>query len=190
VGEANCVGRGGKTRHQGTLVIAPKAERLRTRPLAAEPRLIVSGVSVKLRKNPIAPIGAMCRSIGQRRNFDVQCATPTAPTSPRTVPAMDWKVKGYSGWIPNATYSPTRPPDGGSGPYGRIRRHVRKTESTRAGEQHVIPGEKVSDAEIAKRRARALLKPKVGQKPADEGRDGANQADLIDLAGRPNPAKS
>jgi hypothetical protein len=78
------------------------------------------------------------------------------------------------------------------GHYGRIRRHVRKTESTRAGEQHVIPGaEKVSDAEIAKRRARALLKPKVGQKPADEGLfgDGANQADLIDLAGRPNPAK-
>ena len=63
------------------------------------------------------------------------------------------------------------------GHYGQIRRHVRKTESTRAGEQHVIPGaEKVSDAEIAKRRARALLKPKVGQKPADEGLfgDGAN----------------
>ena len=38
-----------------------------------------------------------------------------------------------------------------------------ETERTRAGEQHVIPGaEKVSGAEIAKRRARERLKPKVG----------------------------
>ena len=35
-----------------------------------------------------------------------------------------------------------------------------------AGEQHVIPGaEEVSDAEVAKRKAREPLKPKVGQKP-------------------------
>ena len=67
-----------------------------------------------------------------------------------------------------------------------------KTESTHAGQQRVIPGaEKVSDAEIAKRRAREPLKPKVGQKPADEGLfgDGATQTDIIDLAGRPKPAK-
>jgi hypothetical protein len=54
------------------------------------------------------------------------------------------------------------------------------------------PGaEKVSNAEIAKRRARSPLKPKVAQKPADEGLfgDGAYQTDLVDLAGRPNPAK-
>ncbi len=45
-----------------------------------------------------------------------------------------------------------------------------KTESTTAGEQHFIPGaEKVSDAEVAKRKAGEPLKPKVGQKPADEG---------------------
>ena len=63
-----------------------------------------------------------------------------------------------------------------------------KTESTAAGEQHVIPGaEKVSDAEVAKRKAGEPLKPKVRQKPANEGLfgDEANQTDLVDLAARP-----
>jgi hypothetical protein len=63
-----------------------------------------------------------------------------------------------------------------------------KAESTSAGEQHVIPGaEKISDAEVAKRKAAEPLKPKVGQKPADEGLFGdlAYQADLVDLAARP-----
>ena len=62
-----------------------------------------------------------------------------------------------------------------------------KIESTTAGEQHVIPGaEKVSDAEVAKRKAREPLKLKVEQKPADEGLfgDEANQTDLVDLAGK------
>ena len=62
-----------------------------------------------------------------------------------------------------------------------------KTESTIAGEQHVIPGaEKVSDAEIAKRKARDALKPKVAQKPADEGLfgDRAYQFDLADLVAK------
>jgi hypothetical protein len=62
-----------------------------------------------------------------------------------------------------------------------------KTESTAAGAQHVIPGaEKVSDA-VAKRKAREALKPKVRQKPADEGLfgDQANQTDLTDLAAKP-----
>ena len=37
----------------------------------------------------------------------------------------------------------------------------RKTESTTAGEQHVIPGaEKVSEAEVAKRKAGEPLTPK------------------------------
>jgi hypothetical protein len=61
-----------------------------------------------------------------------------------------------------------------------------------AGEQYVIPGaEKVSDAEVAKRKAREPLKPRVGQKPADEGLfgDWANQTDLVDLAGRSKAAK-
>ena len=65
-----------------------------------------------------------------------------------------------------------------------------KTESTAAGEQHVIPAaEKVSDAELAKRKAGEPLKPKVGQKPADEGLfgDEANRTDLVELAGRPRP---
>ena len=63
-----------------------------------------------------------------------------------------------------------------------------KTESTSAGEQHVIPGaEEVSDAEVAKRKAREPLKPKVGQKPADEGLfgDWADQTDFVDLAAKP-----
>jgi len=56
-----------------------------------------------------------------------------------------------------------------------------KTESTRAGEQHVIPGaEKVSDAEVAKRKAGEPLKPKVRQKPADEGLFG-DQANTLPL---------
>ena len=49
-----------------------------------------------------------------------------------------------------------------------------------------MPGaEKVSDAEVAKRKAVEPLKPKVGQKPADEGLfgDEANQTDFVDLAG-------
>ena len=63
-----------------------------------------------------------------------------------------------------------------------------ETESTSAGEQHVIPGaEKVSYAEVAKRKAREPLKPKAGQKPADEGLFGdlAYQTDLVDLAAKP-----
>jgi hypothetical protein len=63
-----------------------------------------------------------------------------------------------------------------------------KTESTTAGEQHVIPGaEKVSDAEIAKRKAKEPLRPKVGQKPADEGLFGgrAYPIDLVDIAAKP-----
>ena len=62
-----------------------------------------------------------------------------------------------------------------------------KTESTAAGEQHVIPGaEKVSDAEVAKRKAGQPLKPKLGQKPANEGLfgDEANQTDLVKLAAK------
>jgi hypothetical protein len=67
-----------------------------------------------------------------------------------------------------------------------------KTESTTAGEQHVIPGaEKISDAEVAKRKAGEPLKPRVAQKPADEGLfgDEANPTDLVDLAARPKDAK-
>ena len=63
-----------------------------------------------------------------------------------------------------------------------------KAESTSAGEQHVIPGaEKISDAEVAKRKAAEPLKPKLGQKPADEGLfgDWAYQTDLVDLAAKP-----
>lgn len=64
--------------------------------------------------------------------------------------------------------------------------------STEAGEQHVIPGaEKISDAELAKRKAAKALKAKVNQKPADEGLfgDEANQTDLVDLAGKPKSIK-
>jgi hypothetical protein len=66
-----------------------------------------------------------------------------------------------------------------------------KTESTSAGEQHVIPGaEKVSDTEVAKRKAGEPLKPKVEQKAADEGLFGVRvcQTDLVDLAASPNAA--
>jgi hypothetical protein len=58
-----------------------------------------------------------------------------------------------------------------------------KTESTTAGEQHVIPGaEKISGAEVAKRKARQPLKPQVAQKPADHGlfSDASKQIDFID----------
>jgi hypothetical protein len=59
-----------------------------------------------------------------------------------------------------------------------------KTETTSAGEQHVIPGaEKISYAALANRKAEAPLNPKVGQKPADEGLfgDRANQTDFSTL---------
>ena len=47
------------------------------------------------------------------------------------------------------------------------------------------------DAEVAKRKAGEPLKPKVGQKPANEGLfgDEANETDLIDLTGRPAATK-
>ena len=46
-------------------------------------------------------------------------------------------------------------------------------------------------SEIAKRKAVEPLKPKVGQKPADEGlfSDWVSQTDLVELAGRPKAAK-
>jgi hypothetical protein len=56
-------------------------------------------------------------------------------------------------------------------------------ERTGAGEQHVMPGaERISDAELAKRRAEQPLKSKAEQKPADEGlfSDQSKQADLFD----------
>src|SRR5271156_2333035 len=62
-----------------------------------------------------------------------------------------------------------------------------KTENTSAGEQHVIPGaEKILGAEVAKRKAREPLKPKVAQKPADEGLFGDRdyQTDLVALTRR------
>ena len=58
-----------------------------------------------------------------------------------------------------------------------------KTERTIADERHVIPGaEKVSGAEVAKRKARQPLKPQVAQKPADHGlfSDESKQIDFID----------
>ena len=56
---------------------------------------------------------------------------------------------------------------------------------TGAGEQHVMPGaERISDAELAKRRAEQPLKSKAEQKPADEGlfSDQSKHADLFDPA--------
>lgn len=50
-------------------------------------------------------------------------------------------------------------------------------------DQLILPGaERVSDAEIAKRRAKQPLKPKAAQKSADEGlfSDDSKQADLVD----------
>jgi len=58
-----------------------------------------------------------------------------------------------------------------------------KPERTAAGEQHVIAGaERISQAELAKRRANQPLKPKAKQKPADEGlfSDDSKQATLFD----------
>ena len=63
---------------------------------------------------------------------------------------------------------------------------------SRADDQHVIPGaERISDAELAKRKAVEALKAKVNQKPTDEGLfgDEANQTDLVDLAGKPKSIK-
>ena len=44
---------------------------------------------------------------------------------------------------------------------------------------------------LANRKAGEPLKPKVGQKPADEGLfgDWVSQTDLVELAGRPKAAK-
>jgi hypothetical protein len=58
-----------------------------------------------------------------------------------------------------------------------------KTEGTSAGEQHVIAGaDKISGAEVAKRKAGQPLKPQVAQKPADHGlfSDESKQIDFID----------
>lgn len=50
-------------------------------------------------------------------------------------------------------------------------------------DQLILPGaDRVSDAEIAKRRAKQPLKPKAAQKPTDEGlfSDESKQTDLVD----------
>lgn len=71
--------------------------------------------------------------------------------------------------------------------------NLRPTERTHAGEQYILPGaERVSSAELAKRRAAERLKPKKEQKPANEGlfasREG-KQADLEEaIAGTEPPA--
>jgi hypothetical protein len=53
----------------------------------------------------------------------------------------------------------------------------------------VLPGaEQISEAEQAKRGAQKPLKPKVAQKPADEGLFGEQgQTDLVDMARKPPP---
>ena len=56
-------------------------------------------------------------------------------------------------------------------------------ERTAAGEQHVLPGaERISDAELANRRAEQPLKPKAAQTPTDHGlfSDEAKQGSLFD----------
>jgi hypothetical protein len=56
--------------------------------------------------------------------------------------------------------------------------------------QFVLPGtEQVSSAELAKRRAAERLKPKVAQRPTDEGLfgDESQQTDLADLTRKPPP---
>ncbi len=56
-------------------------------------------------------------------------------------------------------------------------------EHSGPGEQHVIPSTgRISDAELAKRRAEQPLKAKAKQKPADEGSfsDESRQTDLVD----------
>ncbi len=73
--------------------------------------------------------------------------------------------------------SQPQPSDTSSRPPGE------EPERTGAGEQHVIPGtERISNAELAKRRAEQPLKPKHKQKPADEGlfSDESKQTDLVD----------
>jgi hypothetical protein len=63
------------------------------------------------------------------------------------------------------------------------------TERTEAGPgQYIIPGtEPISDAERAKRAAAERLKPKVVQKPPDEGifSDSSQQTDLVEQAQKP-----
>ncbi|MFA5951549.1 MAG: LPD38 domain-containing protein [Hyphomicrobium sp.] len=65
------------------------------------------------------------------------------------------------------------------------------TERTEAGEQTVLPGaEKIGDGEQAQRAADKPLKPKVAQKPADDGLfgDEKDQTDLLDV--KPQEPKS
>lgn len=59
------------------------------------------------------------------------------------------------------------------------------SEATPAGEQTVLPGaERIGDGELAQRKSDEPLKPKVAQKPADDGLfgDGDKQIDLVDKA--------
>lgn len=74
------------------------------------------------------------------------------------------------------------PAGGGGRPAGE------RSEHTAAGEQHVLPGaERISDAELAKRKSEQPLRPKAEQKPADQGlfSDEGKQADLVDQARKP-----
>lgn len=58
------------------------------------------------------------------------------------------------------------------------------TERTKAGEQHILAGaERISDGDLAKRKAREPLRPRKPQLPCDVGLfgDDADQVDLMDL---------
>jgi hypothetical protein len=57
-------------------------------------------------------------------------------------------------------------------------------ESTRAGDQHVIPGAERMPTELARRRAAEPLRPKARQRPVDHGlfSDDSKQTDLVDRA--------
>jgi GNAT superfamily N-acetyltransferase len=66
------------------------------------------------------------------------------------------------------------------------------TEQTEAGEQTVIPGaEKISDAELAQKKAEEGLKPKVEQKePGGLFGDDSKQTDLLDEIGKKKETKA
>jgi hypothetical protein len=60
-------------------------------------------------------------------------------------------------------------------------------EQTPIGPQYVLPGaERITDSELARKRAETRLRPTVAQRPCDVGLfgDTAAQSDLVDRARR------
>jgi hypothetical protein len=102
--------------------------------------------------------------------------------SPRAIGALKFVARLNKQLAPIHRTEPNMAPQASKPQPSSRSTSAAEPERTGTGEQHVMPGaERISNAELAKRRAEQPLKSKVEQKPADEGlfSDQSKQADLF-----------